>query len=56
MLMSVEHTAKTVFKEKHGVWNPMPELTTVYNTWATLYMPESTVILCQSLHYPPVRA
>ncbi len=50
-------------KEKHGVWDPMPELTSPYihsrDDSNTLTMgnpmPESTLTLCQSRLYPPVR-
>jgi hypothetical protein len=52
-------------KEKHGIWDPMPELTITSpyvhsridsNTFAMgSPMPESTLALCQSRLYPPVR-
>ncbi len=52
-------------KEKHGVWDPMPELTIaspyvhsrVDSNTFTLGnpMPESTLTLCQIRLYPPVR-
>jgi hypothetical protein len=48
-------------KEKHGVWDPMPEFTITsplvdYNTFTMNNpMPESTLTLCQSRLYPPVR-
>ncbi len=52
-------------KEKHGVWDPMPELTinspffhsrVDSNTFTMgTPMPESAVTLCQSRLYPPVR-
>jgi hypothetical protein len=52
-------------KEKHGVWDPMPELTItlpyvhsrVNSTPTHLTrdpLPESTLILCQSRLYPPI--
>ncbi len=53
-------------KEKHGVWDPMPELTITSpyvhsrvdsNTFTIGNpMPESTLTLCQSQLYSPVRA
>jgi len=56
---------ETVFKEKHGVWNPMPELTITSPhidfkvDFITFTMgdpmPESTLNLCQRRLYPPVR-
>ncbi len=48
-------------KEKHGVWDPMPELTITlpyvdsYTFTMGSPMPESTLNLCQSRLYPPVR-
>jgi hypothetical protein len=54
-------------KEKHGVWDPMPELTITspyvhsrvdYNAFTMDIgnpMPESTLTLCQSRLYPLVR-
>jgi hypothetical protein len=57
--------AEAESKEKHGVWEPMPELTTAFsyyhfrvdsNTFTVGNpMPESTLTLCQSRLYPPVR-
>ncbi len=51
------------FKEKHSVWDPMPELTSPYvhsrvdsNTFTMgIHMPESTLTLFQSRLHPPVR-
>ncbi len=54
------------FKGKHGVWDPMPELiitspnvvdAKVDSDTFTMGnpMPESTLTLCQSRRYPPVR-
>jgi hypothetical protein len=52
-------------KEKHGVWDPVPELTItspfvhfrVYSNTFTMGnpKPESTLNLCQSRLYPPAR-
>ncbi len=49
-------------KEKPGVWDPMPELTVTlpYNVYSrvdsnTFTMPDSTLTLCQSRLYPPVK-
>jgi hypothetical protein len=57
--------AKAESKEKHGVWDPMQELTItspfVHSTVDSHTfsmgnpMPESTLTLCQSRLYPPVR-
>ncbi len=49
------------FKEKHGVWDPIPELTITFpyvdSSTCTMGnpMPESTLTLCQSRLYLPVR-
>jgi hypothetical protein len=49
------------FKEKHGIWDPVPELTITSpydhsNTFSmSNSMPESTLTLCQGRLYPPVR-
>ncbi len=54
-------TSEAISKEKHGVWDPMPELTItspfVDSTTFTMGNPmqESTWTLCQSRLYPPVR-
>jgi hypothetical protein len=58
-------TAEAESKEKHGVWDPMPgvTITSLYvhsrvdaNTFTMGNpMPESTLTLCQSQLYPPVR-
>ncbi len=52
-------------KEKHGVWDPVPEFTIIssyvhsradFNTYTMGNpMPESTLTLCQSRLSPPVR-
>jgi hypothetical protein len=58
-------TAEAESKEKHGTWNPMPELTitspyvhTPGSTPTHLHgqpgMPESTFTLCRSRLYPPI--
>jgi hypothetical protein len=56
---------ETVFKEKHGLWDPAPELTKTSpyvnsrvdcNTCTMGNpMPESTLTLCQSQLHPQVR-
>ncbi len=55
-------TSEAESKEKHGVWDPMPELTIITSPYVDSDtftmgnpMPESTLTLCQSQLFPPVR-
>ncbi len=59
------YAAEAEPKEKHGVWDHMPEMTTASpyvhsrvdsNTFTMgIPMPESTLTLCLSRLYPPIR-
>ncbi len=64
-VQAAQSASEAESKEKHGVWDPMPEMTitspyvqsrvdsktfTIGNP-----MPKSTLTLCQSRLYPPVR-
>ncbi len=64
----VDHvTTEADSKEKHGVWDSMPELTisspyvhsrvdsNTFTMGLGNPMPESTLTLCQCRFYPPVR-
>ncbi len=57
--------AEAESKEKHGVWDPVPELTIISpyvhsRADSNIFtmgnaMPEAILTLCQSRRYPPVR-
>jgi hypothetical protein len=64
-VICIKCTSESEYKEKHGVWGPMPELTiTSFDAHSRVDsntftmgnpMPESILTLCQSRLYPPVR-
>ncbi len=63
-LLQPAQCTETVFREKHGAWDPMPELTitspdvdssTCTDGQLDNPMPQSALTLCQSRLYPPVR-